>query len=121
MLADRTYLVGSSPFNSRAVGSWQGSGQPITLTVYGPGGEVAVRALELAQELIQPAVVSIKTAQWGDTRGRARAAPQRDLRPCDPQCHRRRDRAPASPIAAMENREYKLPNPSQGAEIDSGR
>jgi hypothetical protein len=24
-----------------------------------------VRALELAQELIQPAVVSIKTAQWG--------------------------------------------------------
>ncbi len=53
----------------------------------------AARALELAQELIQPAVVSIKTAQWGDTRGRARAAPQRDLRPCDPQCHRRRDRA----------------------------
>ncbi len=77
MLADRTYLVGSSPFNSRAVGSWQGPGQPITLTVYGPGGEVAValspvRALELAQELTQSAVVSIKTAQRGDTRGRAR-------------------------------------------------
>ncbi len=40
------------------------------LTVRGPDGEVAVpltpvRALELAQELIQPAVVSIKTAQWG--------------------------------------------------------
>jgi len=53
MLADRTYLVGSSPFNSRAVGSWQGSGEPITLTVYGPDVEVAValspvRALELA-------------------------------------------------------------------------
>jgi hypothetical protein len=50
---------------------------PITLTVNGPNGEVAmpltpVRVLELAQELTQPAVVSIKTAQWGDTRGRAR-------------------------------------------------
>jgi hypothetical protein len=47
------------------------------LTVRGPDGEVAVpltpvRALELAVDLIQPAVVSIKTAQWGDTRGRAR-------------------------------------------------
>ena len=36
-----------------------------------PGGEVAValspvRALELAKELLQPAVVSIKTNQWGD-------------------------------------------------------
>ncbi len=75
------------------------------LTVRGPDGEVAValspvRALELAVDLIQPAVVSIKTAQWGDTRGRARAALQRDLRPCDPQCHRRRDRAPASPEQA---------------------
>ncbi len=70
MLADRTYLVGSSPFNSRAVGSWQGYGEPITLTVYGPNGEVAValspvRALELAVELTQRAVLSIKTNQWG--------------------------------------------------------
>ena len=73
MLAERTYLVGSSPFNSRAVVTWEGSGEPIMLTVRGPDGEVAlspVRALELAQELLQPAVVSIKTAQWGD-RGRA--------------------------------------------------
>ncbi len=70
MLADSTNRVGSSPFSSRAVGSWQGAGQPITLTVYGPGGEVAValspvRALELAQELIQPAVTVIEAAQWG--------------------------------------------------------
>ncbi len=40
------------------------------LALYGPDGEVAVpltpvRALKLAQELLQPAVVSIKTAQWG--------------------------------------------------------
>ena len=49
-----------------AVVSWQGPGEPIVLTV----GEVAVpltpvRALGLARELIQPAVVSIKTNQWG--------------------------------------------------------
>jgi hypothetical protein len=57
-LADRTYLIGSSPFNSRAVVTWQGAGEPITLTVRGPDGEVEVpltpvRALELAKELIQ--------------------------------------------------------------------
>ena len=39
-------------------------GQPIVLTLYGPAGEVAVpmvpkRALELAQELIEPAVASL--------------------------------------------------------------
>ena len=56
---------------SRAVVTWTGAGQPIMLTVYGPDGEVAtvpltpVRALELAQELTRPAVVAIKTAQWG--------------------------------------------------------
>ena len=71
MLADRTYLVGSSPFNSRAVVSWQGAGEPITLTPHGPDGEVAVpltpgRALELTVELTQRAVLSIKTNQWGD-------------------------------------------------------
>ena len=63
-------------------------GLPITLTVNGPDGEVAValtpvRALELAKELLQPAVAGIKTAQWGDTRGRARASLQRDLGPDD--------------------------------------
>ncbi len=45
-------------------------GTPIVLTVYGPAGEVTVpllpkRALELAQELIEPAVSSIKIGQWG--------------------------------------------------------
>ncbi len=58
---------GSEP---RAVVTWGGPGQPITLTVYGPDGAVAVpmvptRALELAKELIEPAVQSIKTDRWG--------------------------------------------------------
>ena len=56
----------------RAVVSWAGPGQPIALTLYGPDGEVAavrltpVRALELAKELIEPAVTAIKTSQWGE-------------------------------------------------------
>ncbi len=55
---------------SRAVVSWKDPSQPIMLTVYGPAGEVAVpllpkRALELARELTEPAVVTIKTSQWG--------------------------------------------------------
>ena len=50
--------------------SWEGPGQPIVLRVYGPAGEVAVpltpvRALTLARELTEPAVSSIKIAQWG--------------------------------------------------------
>jgi hypothetical protein len=70
MLADRTYLVGSSPFNSRAVVTWQGAGEPITLTVRGPDGEVEVpltpvRALELAVALTQRAVLTIKVNRWG--------------------------------------------------------
>ncbi len=70
MLADRTYLVGSSPFNSRAVVTWEGPGAPIVLTVYDPDGNVAVpltpvRALALAVELTQRAVLTIKVNQWG--------------------------------------------------------
>ena len=54
----------------RAVVSWEGPGQPIVLTIYGPAGEVAVpmvpkRALELAQELLTRGVSSIKIGQWG--------------------------------------------------------
>jgi hypothetical protein len=50
--------------------TWAGAGEPITLTLHGETGEVAVpltpkRALELARELIEPAVSSIKTSQWG--------------------------------------------------------
>ncbi len=50
--------------------TWAGAGQPIVLTAYGADGEVAVslspvRALELAQELTEPAVTAIKTSQWG--------------------------------------------------------
>ncbi len=55
----------------RAVVSWEGPGQPIVLTVYGPAGEVAVpllpkRALELAQELLTRGVQAIK-ADWPGT------------------------------------------------------
>ena len=54
----------------RAVVSWAGEGEPIILTVYSDGAEVAVgltpvRALELAQQLTEPAVAATKTAQWG--------------------------------------------------------
>ena len=61
----------TEPTEHRAVVSWAGPGQPITLTLYGPDGELAVpltpkRALELAKELIEPAVLSIKTSQWGE-------------------------------------------------------
>ncbi len=70
MLADRTNAVGSSLFNSRAVVTWEGPGQPITLTVHGPGGEVALaltptRAIALAVELTQRAVLTIKVNQFG--------------------------------------------------------
>ena len=56
----------------RAVVSWEGEGRPIMLTLYGPDGAVAVmklsptRALELAQELIEPAVTAIKIGQRGE-------------------------------------------------------
>jgi hypothetical protein len=60
----------TQPTEPRAVVSWQGPGQPIVLTVYGPDGEVAValtpvRALALAVELTQRAVVTIKVNRWG--------------------------------------------------------
>ncbi|MCZ6742970.1 MAG: hypothetical protein O7D27_12515 [Alphaproteobacteria bacterium] len=52
----------------RAVVSWAGQGEPIMLTLYGPGGEMAVpllpkRALALAQELLTSGVQAIK-ADW---------------------------------------------------------
>ncbi len=55
---------------ARVVVTWEGPGEPIVLTLYGPAGEVAIplsptRALELAKELIDPAVLSIKDKQWG--------------------------------------------------------
>ena len=54
----------------RAVVTWAGAGEPIVLTVYGPAGEVdmplsPVRALELAKDLTEPAVQSIKFDCWG--------------------------------------------------------
>ena len=56
----------------RAVVTWAGPGQPIMLTLYGPGGEVALpllpkRALTLAQELLTRGVQAIKAdpeAPW---------------------------------------------------------
>ena len=55
----------------RCVVSWEGPGQPIVLTLYGPDGAAAVallpkRALGLAKELMEPAVRSIKVKQWGE-------------------------------------------------------
>ncbi len=55
---------------SRVVITWAGQGQSITLTVHGPDSAVDVpltpkRALELARELSEPAVMAIKVAQWG--------------------------------------------------------
>ena len=52
----------------RAIVSWEGPGEPIMLTLYGPDGEIAVpllpkRALELAQELLTRGVQVIKTDQ----------------------------------------------------------
>ncbi len=54
---------------SRAVVTWEGPGQPIVLTIYGPDGEVAVpllpkRALTLAQELLTRGVSAIKADSW---------------------------------------------------------
>ena len=50
---------------TRAVVSWEGPGEPIVLTLYSDGGQVAVRltpkrALELAQELLTAGVAAIK-------------------------------------------------------------
>ena len=56
----------------RAVVSWAGASESIMLTRYDPDGQVAAvrlspkRALELAKELIEPAVKAIKTSQWGE-------------------------------------------------------
>ncbi len=49
----------------RAVVTWEGPGEPIVLTLYGPEGEVAVallpkRALTLAKELLTCGVQAIK-------------------------------------------------------------
>ena len=54
----------------RAVVTWEGPGEQIMLTLYGPDGEAnlalsPVRALGLAKKLMERAVSSIKTGQWG--------------------------------------------------------
>ncbi len=54
----------------RAVVSWEGPGQPVVLTLYGPDGEAAAvqllpkRALTLAQKLLTCGVAAIKADQW---------------------------------------------------------
>ncbi len=59
-----------SPPANRAVVSWEGPGEPIMLTVYGPDGEAVAlpfepkRALTLAQELLTCGVQAIKTDSW---------------------------------------------------------
>ena len=60
------------PATDRIVVSWEGPGEPIMLTLYGPAGEVAVpllpkRALTLGQELLTRGVQAIKAdpeAPW---------------------------------------------------------
>ncbi len=61
------------PPRARAVVTWQGPGQPVMLTLYGPDGEVVAlallpkRALTLAQELLTRGVAAIKAepeAPW---------------------------------------------------------
>ena len=55
----------------RAIVSWAGAAEPIVLTVYDTGGEVVavplspVRALELAKELSEPAVMATKVKPMG--------------------------------------------------------
>ena len=54
---------------TRAVVTWEGPGEPIMLTLYGPYGEVALpllpkRALTLAQELLTRGVQAIKADTW---------------------------------------------------------
>ena len=61
----------SQPTESRAIVSWNGPGQPIMIALRGPGGEVSMplsptRALEMAKQLIEPAVQAIKSSQWGE-------------------------------------------------------
>ncbi len=54
----------------RAVVTWEGPGEPIVLTLYGPDGEVLAvpllpkRALTLAQELLTHGVQAIKADHW---------------------------------------------------------
>ena len=57
---------------TRAGVSQAGDNRPIVLTIYSGAGEVdmalsPVRALELAKDLMERAVSSIKTGQWGKT------------------------------------------------------
>ncbi len=59
-----------SPPANRAVVTWEGPGQPIVLTIYGPDGEAVAlpllpkRALTLAQELLTRGVQAIKEDSW---------------------------------------------------------
>ena len=65
---------------TRVAVSWQGPGEPIVLTVYGPSGEIAVpllpkRALSLAQELLTRGVQAIKADSWADMYGQGAEPP----------------------------------------------
>jgi hypothetical protein len=63
-------LFGPDATGTGATVSWKGPGAPIVLKVHGPDGEVEVvlspkRALALAVELTQRAVLTIKVNCWG--------------------------------------------------------
>ncbi len=69
------------PDARRAVVTWEGPGEPVVLTLYGPDGEVVAlsllpkRALTLAQELLTQGVAAIKADSWDAMYGQG--APQR--------------------------------------------
>ena len=63
-------LFGPDSTEPGTVVTCEGPGTPITLKVCGPDGELSVslspvRALELAKQLTEPAVMAVKTSQWG--------------------------------------------------------
>ena len=60
-----------APVAGRALVTWEGPGEPIVLTAFGPDGKTAcvpllpMRALTLAQELSERGVQAIKADWWG--------------------------------------------------------
>ncbi len=70
LLGEAARLAEHAPTGvGRATVTWEGPGEPIMLTLYGPDGEVALpllpkRALTLAQELLTRGVQAIKADSW---------------------------------------------------------
>ena len=91
----------TDPMATRVVVTWEGPGEPIMLTIYGPDGKVAVpllpaKALKLAQELLTQGVQAIKADSWD-----AMYAPIGQAPPC---AKSRRADSPRSPSKARQHR-----------------